>query len=213
MPNVNLYSMGDLFKVFNIENITLSYYDIKILFGNLSSNIYTIFDDTTPIYKKLYNLNYDKITISSKLTIIFLNYDKNIIKNIKYNGYLQNAGIEYTDNEDIVAMAVQHYGCYLQYASPRLKKDKTIVEIAVKQNSMALEFIDDLLLHDESIIKIAVAHNDWDLEYFSNKIKYNKSIICIAVAKCGKYLQYTSKKLKNNYKIVMIAVNKNGSAL
>ncbi len=83
MYQVYMYSLSELFRVFNIDNLTLSYNKVKLLFGSLSDNFYTILDDCEVIYIKLYDLEYDLITISCKLTIVFSSYNIDIIKNIK----------------------------------------------------------------------------------------------------------------------------------
>jgi hypothetical protein len=36
MYQVYMYSVGELFRVFNIDNLTLSYNKVKLLFGSLS---------------------------------------------------------------------------------------------------------------------------------------------------------------------------------
>ena len=73
-------------------------------------------DDTNTIYTKIYDLDYDTITIGTSLTILFMNLDPIIIRRIKNNRSLAHTTFEYRDNEDIVIMAVKLNGYNLEFA-------------------------------------------------------------------------------------------------
>ena len=68
-------------------------------------DFYKIIDDT-----KIYDLDYDTITIGTSLTLVFLNFDPIIIRIIKNNKSLAHNTFEYRDNEDLIIMAVKLNG-------------------------------------------------------------------------------------------------------
>jgi len=84
--NINLIS-GELYKTINVDNLELTYLQIKELFNDLDDRFYKIINNYTIIYTNLYDLDYDKIILNDNLTIIFLDYDKDIINKLKIDSY------------------------------------------------------------------------------------------------------------------------------
>jgi len=214
MPTINLYSCsGELFRCCT-TSLTLSYNEVRLLFEDLSPNIYKILDNTNTIYTKIDDLDYDTITIGTSLTIVFMNLDPMIIRIIKEFGSLAKTTEEYTDNEDIVIMSLKYNPHNLRHASDRIKNNKQIIEIAIKGSPYILEMVDDSFLEDDSLIELAVSHGDWSLrDTTPDRIKNNKKIVIASVAKSGYNLRYASLILKDDYDVVMTATAQNGLAL
>ena len=132
---------GELYKIINVESLSLTYLQIKFYFDNLDDKYYKILNNNDVIYTNLYDLDYDIIILNNNLTIIFLDYDKDIIKKIIKNPYyLQNVSDELKNNFNIVKIAVSNCGYALEYASNELKNNFDIVKIAVSNNGDALKY-------------------------------------------------------------------------
>ena len=64
---------GKLYKTIIVDNLELTYLQIKELFDNIDSRFYQIINNNNVIYTNLYDLNYDKIILNNYLTIVFIN--------------------------------------------------------------------------------------------------------------------------------------------
>ena len=67
---------GELYKIINVESLSLTYLQIKSYFDNLNDKYYKILNNNDVIYTNLYDLDYDTIILNNNLTIIFLDYKK-----------------------------------------------------------------------------------------------------------------------------------------
>ena len=115
---------GELYKIINVESLSLTYLQIKFYFDNLDDKkYYKILNNNDVIYTNLYHLDYDIIILNNNLTIVLLDYDKDIINKLKSNSsYLQDASDELKNNFDIVKIAVSNNKYSLQYASDEIRK-------------------------------------------------------------------------------------------
>ena len=169
--NINFVS-GELYKIINVESLSLTYLQIKFYFDNLDDKYYKILNNNDVIYTNLYDLDYDIIILNNNLTIIFLNYDKDIINKLNNNPY------------------------YLQYTSDELKNNFDIVKIAVSNNGYALQYSSDEIKNNFYIVKIAVSNKGSALQYASNELKNNFDIIKMSVSNYIGVLQYASEVKK-----------------
>ena len=147
---------GELYKIINVESLSLTYLQIKFYFDNLDDKkYYKILNNNDVIYTNLYDLDYDIIILNNNLTIIFLDYDKDIINKLKSNSYaLQYESDELKNNFDIIKIVVSNYGHALEFASNELKNNFDIVKIAVSNYKSALEYASDELKKIFNIVKM-----------------------------------------------------------
>jgi hypothetical protein len=54
---------GKLYKIINVESLSLTYLQIKFYFDNLNNKYYKILNNNNIIYTNLYNLGYDIIIL------------------------------------------------------------------------------------------------------------------------------------------------------
>ena len=81
---------GELYEIINVESLSLTYHQVNFHFCNLYNKYdkyYKILNNNDTIYTNLYDLDYETITLNNNLTIVFLNYDKDFINELKKNPY------------------------------------------------------------------------------------------------------------------------------
>jgi hypothetical protein len=210
MISVNLLKLsGEVYKTIEVKSLLLSYFEICSLFGNLTSDeYYKIINGDEIIYTNLYYIQLSQYTISNVLTIVFMDFDKTIINNIKTNNFnFTYIPLDYIENKDFIKMLVQHNGSYFQHTSYKLKYDYNFVLDLVKEDGYILMYVPDKIKNDYKIVLEAVRNNGYVLKFASNELKNNYEIVMTAVKQSGYALRFASNELKNNYEIVMTAVN------
>jgi len=163
--NINLMS-GELYKTINVDNLELTYLQIKELFNNLDDKFYKIINNNSVIYTNLYDLDYDKVILNDYLNIVFINFiNNNIINNIKQNKgnfllYLDYIKDDIENNLDLIKFIINQKIDILQYVNDKIKDDMDIIKYAInKINGLQLKYASVRLKNNEEIIKYAVINN------------------------------------------------------
>jgi hypothetical protein len=162
---------------------------------------YKLLNNRVIIYNSLYDIIWTNKIILENVVIIFMNYDINIINNLRKYG-LQHLSPELQNDPEIVKLAVITCSFSLRYASPELQNDPEIVSLAVQKYGYALEHASPELQNNPEIVKLAVHKNGESLKYASQKIRNNREIVKLAIQQCVLAFYYASEELQLDPEIV-----------
>ncbi len=151
---------------------------------------------------------YNHIIITKFIAIVLLKI-KYCFSQLRRNQLNEN----FSDDREIVEIAVSQNGLALEYASDELRADREIVIKAISQDGSALYYASRKYRNDREIVGIAVSQHGEALAYASIDLRNDKEIVKIAVLQNGRALQFASKELCDNKEIVKIAISINANTL
>ena len=198
-------------KCINTNKLEYEYDELKqLLIHHIDEDkCYKLLNNGVIIYNSLYDIIWINKIILEDVVIIFMNYDINIINNLRKYG-LQYLSPELQNDPEIVKLAVMQYDNSLRFASPELQNYPEIVSLAVHKNDYALEHASSELQNDPEIVKLAVQKNGESLKYASPSIKNNREIVKLAIQKCILAFFYASEELQQDPKIVEFTSQQDG---
>ena len=222
---------GDIFTIINHKsNILLNQLIIKNIFQKFikTDKYYMILNNDKPIYTNLFDFTNNTPIIIINLSIVFLNYLRKDIVQLKED-LLNNVFHKLRNNNELQNdKLIMHYACKqniksLKYASNILQNDKEFILNIIKECNNAYKLILFNFKLDKDIIISAVKRDTCTFEYIMNIIKNNeelysnnyfcKNITELAVTKNPMALEYAFDIFKNNKNIVLKAIKKNSYVL
>ena len=225
MCDITIWNLnGEIYKIINVTNLTVTYNDLQYIFSNLSETLYfKIILNKKIIYHNLYNQKYEpdynereELTLETNLNIIFMNFNKNIINEIVENindfDNIYNSNSLLQDNCDAILTSF-----FKIEETDKANGDDIIVrtfknniqfmKYVITYNAEFMNYASTELKDNEDFIIFAVSHHRYAFAYASDRLKDNEDIVKIALSHKGYVLKYVSDRLKDNEEIVRIALS------
>ncbi|KAG2388279.1 hypothetical protein C9374_000443 [Naegleria lovaniensis] len=137
-----------------------------------------------------------------------------LLVRVKRRGYDELRKLpEYSDDRQVVWMAVRSFPQALQFASIRLKSDREIVLQAVTTNGCAIEFAKGEAAKDREIFEMALKTFDKAVDYLNVELGHFREIVLKCVDKKGMSLKYACEEFRKDREIVRKALKQDGNAL
>jgi hypothetical protein len=126
---------------------------------------------------------------------------------------LQHASQRLRNDSKVVLRAVGNKGGRaLEFASARLREDRVVVEAAVMSDGMALEFAGKFRA-DREIVESSIESKPRALQFADEALKGDKDIVLFAVRSDGECIQYASENLRVDRDVINLATNKKPLAI
>lgn len=177
---------------------------------NISLGISPFIQKATAIFSPYFEINQDfllkEIPCESDLYRYTTKFNELIRSAIKRDSFVSH-------NVEIMHMLVTINGLFLQFAGTEIQDNEEIAITSVEQNPLALQFTSQRLQHDYQLVTKAITKNGLALEFASKSLQNNDIIVSQAVQENGLALQFASYKVQDNELVVRLAVNKTKEAL
>ena len=205
---INIYQLsGELFKTFLLKDLTVNEIKLHKMFNDIpNTKLYKIISNNDIVYTNMYNHEINVI-LNDHLTIIFIDYDMEIINNFRLNPHTFENYPEFHNNVEMVKFIVNIDGTTIRYASDNLKNNYDIAKMAIKNNGLSLRFLPNNYRNDHNIVKLAIHHSRAViLAYVSHELQDDADIVKFAIKKNILSYNFASNRLQNDHNIIKFAI-------
>ena len=205
---INIYQLsGELFKTYLLKDLTVNEIKLRKMFNDIpNTKLYKIISNNDIVYTNMYNHEINVI-LNDHLTIIFIDYDMEIINNFRLNPHTFGNYPEFHNDVEMVKFIVNIDGTTIRYASDNLKNNYDIAKMAIKNNGLSLRFLPNNYRNDHNIVKLAIHHSRAViLAYVSHELQDDADIVKFAIKKNILSYNFASNRLQNDHNIIKFAI-------